>query len=1038
MKRTDSALLASLTRQKSFRVLIALGFLYVLLVVFELPFVLRTGLSPGSLEASIGGGDDVLGLREDILPYKLRPERRIEELARTPTVSGFNLAAGVVGGQDATSESAKRALVLGGKLWREIESIGRNGYPTSGKSVNRSEIGEVAACPVSILLAGEEFERMQGRTVALPCGLSIGSHVTVIGRPRAAHETTGPKPKDGKEDKKNGPRKMASSQFMVELVGLKMAEGEDPPRIVHFNPRIKGDWSGKPVIELNSCYRMQWGSSQRCEGSKSRARENTVDGLVKCESWSRDKDNTTHESVVGWLLNRLLGRKTVIQWPFPFVEEKVFVLTLRAGLEGYHMIVDGKHVASFPYRPGFALEDATGLYLGGDIDVISIFAASLPASYAAGYDRKNLDLSDRWRAPPVLDGPVELFVGILSAGNHFAERMAVRKSWMQHELVQSSKVVARFFVALHRKKEVNVEVRKEAEFFGDIVVVPYLDHYDLVVLKTIALCEFGIRTVSANYIMKADDDTFIRVDAIIKEIKKKEEKKSLYIGNMNYNHKALRSGKWAVTKEEWPGELYPTYANGPGYIISSDIANFLISDFEKSNMTLFKMEDVSMGMWVEKFNKSRPVKYVHSLKFCQFGCVENYITAHYQSPRQITCLWNKLAIFTVLTSESDNFLHRQEAPAAVAEDSPQISTAMETGHNPSTSARKQMVTTLLTDDQHFLVHLIMGAYFAPDLTNQTPPKSALQRRAQRLPKYSSHELSGSLMKTSIIESVYYYILRKAKHSLILKQPHLLQYIHSPIQMGPTDYPSFADLFPPELHVLSGDTVSNIAFISNPNIDYMEAREVERFKSLTGLDGFAFDRDSMMLNIFEDLYDVKVEGASDSVGSGGCLGFGGPGPGPECGLIFVPEPPSREEWAHMVAAVKGGFGVTGSAGKGPVGPVIGLMDVGESEDSYLFRVSLPGVRRDERDFSCEIESNGTVIIKGVTVTGERVVEKYEQSFEMVTHNLCPPGPFSISFKLPGPVDPQQFHGTFSTDGILEGIAIKETSKRVGCGPHLLCQ
>jgi hypothetical protein len=43
---------------------------------------------------------------------------------------------------------------------------------------------------------------------------------------------------------------------------------------------------------------------------------------------------------------------------------------------------------------------------------------------------------------------VEIFIGILSAGNHFSERMAVRKSWMQHVLITSAKVVARFFVAL--------------------------------------------------------------------------------------------------------------------------------------------------------------------------------------------------------------------------------------------------------------------------------------------------------------------------------------------------------------------------------------------------------------------------------------------------------------------------------------------------------------------------------------------------------------------------------------------------------------
>jgi len=54
------------------------------------------------------------------------------------------------------------------------------------------------------------------------------------------------------------------------------------------------------------------------------------------------------------------------------------------------------------------------------------------------------------------------------------------------------------------------------------------------------------------------------------------------------------------------------------------------------------MEDVSMGMWVEQFKSSRPVEIVHSYKFCQFGCIEDYYTAHYQSPRQMTCMWDKL------------------------------------------------------------------------------------------------------------------------------------------------------------------------------------------------------------------------------------------------------------------------------------------------------------------------------------------------------------------------------------------------------------
>jgi hypothetical protein len=40
---------------------------------------------------------------------------------------------------------------------------------------------------------------------------------------------------------------------------------------------------------------------------------------------------------------------------------------------------------------------------------------------------------------------------------------------------------------------VNVELKKEAEFFRDIVFVPFLDNYDLVVMKTLAICEYGVR-----------------------------------------------------------------------------------------------------------------------------------------------------------------------------------------------------------------------------------------------------------------------------------------------------------------------------------------------------------------------------------------------------------------------------------------------------------------------------------------------------------------------------------------------------------------
>ncbi|KAM7276861.1 hypothetical protein ACFE04_018727 [Oxalis oulophora] len=635
-----------LPKQRSVQILMTVGFLYLLLVTLEIPLVFKTSIQ----QEPITTRPTPLASRHntDSKSAPTRPFNWVnsDQLAPTTIIHSLNILSNLSfdtavfdpttkDGSIELHKSAKTAWTEGIKLWTELQS-GKLNSDVAKSFENRSE-----TCPHSISITGSDFTN-RGRVMVLPCGLTLGSHVTIVGKPRPAHPEKEPKIALLKE----GDDVVMVSQFMMELQGLKTVEGEDPPRIHHFNPRLKGDWSGKPVIEQNTCYRQQWGTAMRCEGWKSKADEETVDGQVKCEKWLRDDDDHAEESKATWWLNRLIGRtkKVTVNWPFPFAEDKLFVLTLSAGLEGYHVNVDGRHVTSFPYRTGFTLEDATGLTLNGDIDVQSVFAASLPTSHPSYAPQRHLELSEKWKAPLLSEQPVELFIGILSAGNHFAERMAVRKSWMQHNLVKSSNVVARFFVALNGRKELNVELKKEAEYFGDIVIVPYMDNYDLVVLKTVAICEYGARAISARYIMKCDDDTFVKVDAVINEARKVPKGRSLYIGNINYYHKPLRHGKWAVTYEEWPEEDYPPYANGPGYIMSTDIALFITSEFEKHKLRLFKMEDVSMGMWVEQFNSSKPVEYLHSLKFCQFGCIEGYYTAHYQSPKQMICLWDKLLL----------------------------------------------------------------------------------------------------------------------------------------------------------------------------------------------------------------------------------------------------------------------------------------------------------------------------------------------------------------------------------------------------------
>lgn len=45
-------------------------------------------------------------------------------------------------------------------------------------------------------------------------------------------------------------------------------------------------------------------------------------------------------------------------------------------------------------------------------------------------------------------------------------------------------------------------LKKEAEYFGDIVILPFMDRYELVVLKTIAICDFGVLIMMIPYLFK--------------------------------------------------------------------------------------------------------------------------------------------------------------------------------------------------------------------------------------------------------------------------------------------------------------------------------------------------------------------------------------------------------------------------------------------------------------------------------------------------------------------------------------------------------
>ncbi|CAK7340754.1 unnamed protein product [Dovyalis caffra] len=364
------------------------------------------------------------------------------------------------------------------------------------------------------------------------------------------------------------------------------------------------------------------------------------------------------------------------------------------------------------------------------------------------------------------------------------------------------------------------------------------------------------------------------------------------------------------------------------------------------------------------------------------------------------------------------------------------------------------------NDQHFLLYFIIGNFFGPDLKGG-PKKSLFQRAAEGLPTYSLDELTGGYIKTEEIEHIYYYALQKAEKYLTLKLSLLHCFFLGNLRAsGTASYLQFPDMFPTHLHPHSlmdnrHKTVSNVMFIDNPDTSHISSKDIERFKRLTGVENLLLDRDAARIHSYVNastLYDVVVHEAgsgvewphssihhfhkrarhADSIPQArdphvydvqplSCVLCKGLPPSHSCTtalpakdsgksvdespmMIFLPSGAKKEELNSLMTVSKGRVALTGTAAMGQMQRTVGLVDIGECDDAYLFRVSLPGVRQNDNEFSCTIEPDGKVLIEGITTTGEETVYRFSQKFQMLSGNLCSPGQFSISFQLPGHVDP----------------------------------
>ncbi|CAH2036688.1 unnamed protein product [Thlaspi arvense] len=163
----------------------------------------------------------------------------------------------------------------------------------------------------------------------------------------------------------------------------------------------------------------------------------------------------------------------------------------------------------------------------------------------------------------------------------------------------------------------------------------------------------------------------------------------------------------------------------------------------------------------------------------------------------------------------------------------------------------------LSNDQCFLVNFIMSNYLGPDLYYDNPRCSASQRLAKGLPPYTLNHIGSSSLNVAQLQNLYYYVLRNADSSLLLRPDMIYAYLKGCIPLEPSQNShQFTYFFPTSLHphksyspsqeIVEGyspslEIVKGIVVIDDPAVEFINKEELQRFRCLSLLNDLKIDR-----------------------------------------------------------------------------------------------------------------------------------------------------------------------------------------------------
>ncbi|XP_003729410.3 beta-1,3-galactosyltransferase 5 [Strongylocentrotus purpuratus] len=222
---------------------------------------------------------------------------------------------------------------------------------------------------------------------------------------------------------------------------------------------------------------------------------------------------------------------------------------------------------------------------------------------------------------------VYLVFFVLSAPGNFVHRDAIRSSYGSRDswpTVEGAQVVTVFLLASTGNAGLQDKIDIESNKYGDIVQESFVDSYLNLTRKTI----MGLKWVKshcrhAQFAMKIDDDTSIiqrRILSILHDAPHIRYTLGFIFKKPIVNRD--KKDKFYMSKEYYPDDHFPSYPNGHGYVMSTDVVEAVFN--VAITIPLFPWEDVFFGTCIHRLD----IELNHDNNYLYWGSYKALMTGN--------------------------------------------------------------------------------------------------------------------------------------------------------------------------------------------------------------------------------------------------------------------------------------------------------------------------------------------------------------------------------------------------------------------------